>query len=78
MLNDLSKWFYKQDKLIQIILLFVPVLNWILELAIRWNSYFKKGGTVRLVCSVICIVGGIVFGWLDVVWLLLFDHLLFE
>ena len=78
MLNDLSKWFYKQDKLIQVILLFVPVLNWILELAIRWNSYFKKGGIIRLVCSILCIPGGVLFGWVDVVWLLLFDHLLFE
>ena len=77
MLNDISKWFYKQNKLIQLILLLIPVVNWVLEFAIRWNAYFKKGGIIRLVCAVICIFGGLVFGWVDLIWLLLFDHLLF-
>lgn len=57
----------------QIILLLIPGVNWITEILVRWSTYLKKGGLVRLiVCILVTIPSGIVFGWIDLVWILLF------
>ena len=67
-------WFNKQSRLVQIILLLIPGVNWITEILVRWSTYLKKGGLVRLiVCILVTIPSGIVFGWIDLVWILLFQ-----
>lgn len=71
-------WFNKQSRLVQIILLLIPGVNWITEILIRWSTYLKKGGTVRLIISIIVTIFGLVFGWIDLVWLLLFNKLLLQ
>ena len=59
----------------QIILLLIPGVNWITEILVRWSTYLKKGGLIRLVvCILVTIPSGIVFGWIDLVWILLFKH----
>ena len=66
-------WFNKQSRLVQLILLLIPPINWIVELVIRWSTWMKKGGIVRLIVCILCIPGGgILFGWIDFVWVLLF------
>ena len=77
MLKDLSKWFYKQNKLIQLVLLFIPFVNWVMEIALRWTAYKKHGGLFTLAFALISIFTFGFLGWLDLVWLILFDHLLF-
>lgn len=71
-------WFNKQSRLVQIILLLIPGVNWITEILVRWSTYLKKGGTVRLIVSIIVTIFGVVFGWIDLVWLLLFNKLLLQ
>lgn len=71
-------WFNKQSRLVQIILLLIPGVNWITEILVRWSTYLKKGGTVRLIISIIVTIFGLVFGWIDLVWLLLFNKLLLQ
>ena len=39
-------WFNKQSRLVQIILLLIPFVNWAVEIIVRWSTYMKKGGTV--------------------------------
>ena len=73
----MAKWFYKQSFLVQLILLLIPGVNWIIEIAVRWSAYFKTGNILTLVFAIITIPFGIVFGWVDVVWLLVTGHLLF-
>ena len=73
----MAKWFYKQSFLVQLILLLIPGVNWIVEIAVRWSAYFKTGNILTLVFAIITIPFGIVFGWVDVVWLLVTGHLLF-
>jgi len=66
-------WFNKQSRLVQILLLLIPVVNWITEIVVRWSTYLKKGGLIRLViCILVTIPSGIAFGWIDLVWVLLF------
>ena len=71
-------WFNKQSRLVQIILLLIPGVNWITEILVRWSNYLKKGGTERLIISIIVTIFGLVFGWIDLVWVLLYKKLLLQ
>ncbi len=73
----MAKWFYKQNFLVQLLLLLVPVVNWIVEVCVRWSAFFQRKRLLTLICAIIAIPGGLLFGWLDLIWLLLFRHLLF-
>ena len=69
-------WFNKQSRLVQLLLLAIPGLNWVTEIVVRWSTWLKKGGLLRLlICILVTIPGGIVFGWVDLVWVLLFKKL---
>ena len=75
----MNVWFHKQNKLVQVLLLLIPVVNYIVEILVRWSAFFKKGGLIRLiVCIIVTIPSGIIIGWLDAIWTLLFNKLLFE
>ena len=72
-------WFNKQSRLVQLLLLLIPFFNWMTEIVVRWTTYFKKGGLVRLIiCVLVTIPSGIAFGWIDFVWVLLFKKLLLQ
>lgn len=73
----MAKWFYKQSKLVQLLLLLIPGVNWVLEIAIRWSAYLSRPRLLTLVFAIVATLSFGVFGWIDLVWLLLFDHLLF-
>ena len=75
----MNTWFHKQNKLIQVLLLIIPFINWIMEILVRWSSWLKKGGVLRLiVCIIVTIPSGIIIGWLDAIWTLLFNKLVCE
>lgn len=74
----MAKWFYKQSFLVQLILLLIPGVNWVIEIGVRWSAYFKTNNIITLIFAIlVTIPSGIVIGWVDLVWLLLFRHLLF-
>ena len=72
-------WFNKLPRLVQIILLLIPGVNWVVEIVVRWSTWLKKGGVLRLViCIIVTIPSGIIVGWLDMIWCLLFKKLCFQ
>ena len=71
-------WFNKQSRLAQILLLLIPFVNWIVELYVRWTSWAKQGGPLRFVAALFVTIFGMVFGWLDLIWVLLFKRLLLQ
>ena len=71
-------WFNKLPRLVQIILLLIPGVNWIVEIVVRWGTFIKQGGTVRLLICLLVTIFGIVVGWLDAIWCLIFKKLLFQ
>lgn len=71
-------WFNRQSRLVQLILLLIPGVNWITEIIVRWSTFLKKGGFIRLVVSIIVTVFGLVFGWIDLIWVLLFKKLILQ
>ena len=50
------KWFNKQSRLVQILLLLIPGVNWATEIIVRWTTYMKKGGLIRLIISIITMI----------------------
>ena len=76
MAKTFEKSFEKLPKLIQIILLFIPVVNWVTEVLVRWSHALrKKSGLKYIIAFLVTIPSGIIIGWLDAVWCLLFGHL---
>lgn len=72
-----AKWFYSQNLLVKLILLLIPGLNWIVEILIRWSAFLSRPRLLTLVFAVLATVSVGVLGWVDLVCLLLFNHLLF-
>lgn len=71
-------WFNQQSKVVQVILLLIPFVNWIVEVVVRWSTFSKKGGLVRLIVCLVVTIGGTIIGWLDAIWVLLFNRLVLQ
>ncbi len=69
------KWFNPQSRLVQLILLLIPVVNWIVEIFVRVTAVLEKPNLGNLLGLIFGIIIPI-FGWIDLVWVLLFNHLL--
>lgn len=76
-MENFAKWFYKQSLLVKVLLLLIPVVNWFVEVLVRWSAWMKTKDLITLVVAVVVTFGGVIIGWLDIIWLLLFGHLLF-
>ena len=44
----MEKWFEKQSRLVQIILLLIPGVNWVVEVLVRWSHALRKGSLFPL------------------------------
>ncbi len=73
----MAVWFNRQSRLVQILLLLIPGVNWVVEILIRWSAFFKTKSGLTLVFAILVTFFGLAIGWLDVVWCLLFKHLIF-
>ena len=71
-----DKWFNKQSRLVQILLLLIPFVNWIVELLVRWSLALRTKNIIHIVIAVLIVIVGMPFGWLDLIWVLLFNHML--
>lgn len=71
-------WFNRQNRIIQIILLLIPMVNWGVEVAVRWETFFRKGGIIRFIICLVVTVGGCFVGWLDLIWVILFKKLFWQ
>ena len=73
-----DKWFNSQSRLLQIILLVIPLVGWVVELLVRLSVMLRTKSVLHIVVFVIfCVVG---WGWIlnivDLVYLLLKGHLI--
>ena len=73
----MAKWFNKQSRLAQIILLLIPFVNWIVEILVRWSAFLKTKNVITLISAIVVTFFGVFIGWLDCIWCLLFKHLIF-
>ncbi len=68
-------WFNKQSRLIQILLLLIPGINWITEIVVRVTAVIQKPTTENIIGVILAVIVGFAFGWLDLIWVLVFNHL---
>ena len=73
----MARWFNSQSRLVQIILLIIPVVNWIVEVCVRWSAFLKNKSIITLITAIIVTFLGVFVGWLDAIWCLLFKHMIF-
>ena len=71
-------WFNKQSRLVQLLLLLIPGVNWITEILVRWGTWLKKPNPVRLAVCLIVTIFGMPFAWIDFVWVLLYKKLILQ
>ncbi len=74
-----DKWFYKQSKLVQIILLLIPFVNWIVEILVRVSIASKEGGLLNWLVFLFFLIFGIswVVELIDILAVVLTGKLLF-
>ena len=73
----LYKEFNKLPRLVQILLLIIPFVNWLTEVVVRWSYVLNKKSTINLIVAVLVTVFGVFWGFVDVLWCLFFKHLTF-
>lgn len=73
----MKRWFNSLPRLVQLILLLIPVCNWFFEITVRWSNFFEKKSLFSLIIAILVTFCGLAFGWVDFVWVLLFKHLIF-
>ena len=71
----MAKKFQKLPRLVQILLLLIPGVNWITEIVVRVSALFEKPDLRNILGAILALVFGLILGWLDLVWCLLFKHL---
>lgn len=71
------KWFNKQSRLVQLILLLIPGVNYIVEIVVRVSAIFHKFNLSHLIGLIFGIFIPVINGWIDLIWVLLFKHLIF-
>ena len=43
----MEKWFEKQSRIVQLILLLIPGVNWVVEVLVRWSHALRKGSLFK-------------------------------
>ncbi len=73
----MAKKFFGLPRVVQIILLILPIVGYIVELVVRWSAVIEKFTILNLVAALIyTFLGwGIVLQIIDIIWILLFKHL---
>ena len=72
----MAKKFQKLPRLVQFLLLLIPGVNWVTEIVVRVSAVFEKCTARNVIGLIIAIFIGFVFGWVDLIWVLLFKHLI--
>ena len=75
--KNMAKSFQSLPRLVQFILLLIPGVNWIVEILVRVSAVFEKASLRNIIGLILGVFLGFVFGWVDLIWVLLFKHLVF-
>jgi len=73
----MAKKFQNLSRLVQFILLLIPGVNWIVEIVVRVSAVFEKATLKNILGAIFAVVFGVIIGWIDCIWVLLFKHLCF-
>lgn len=69
--------FKKLPKVVQIILLLIPGVNWITEVVVRVSAFLHGKSNEQLIVLIFAILPtGVLLGWIDLAWCLLYNKLI--
>ena len=72
----MAKKFFGLPRLVQILILLIPLVNWVVELIIRWSAVIEKPSIKHIVVAILFTI----FGWgyvlriVDILWVLFTKH----
>lgn len=66
-----DKGFKKLSRLVQIILLLIPGVNFITGLLVRLSAVLRKANLVNVLGLILLVCSVGFLGWLDIIWVLL-------
>lgn len=69
------KWFNSLPRLVQLVLLLIPGVNWVVEVIVRVTALIEKPNLNHLLGFIFGLCIPCIAGWIDFVWCLLFKHL---
>ena len=72
----MAKAFQKLSRLVQVLLLLIPVVNWVTEVVVRVSAVLERPDSRNVLGLIIAIFVGFFFGWVDLVWVILFNRLI--
>ena len=72
----MAKWFNCLPRLLQMLLLLIPGVNWVIEVLVRWDNAINRKSVLRVIIALVVTIFGLVFGWLDFFWCLFFHHMI--
>lgn len=54
------------SKIVRVVLLVIPFVNWVIELVLRWEHFLGKKDVGSLIVALVATCGfGFVLGWID-------------
>ncbi len=70
--------FKKLPRLVQILLLLIPGVNWITEVLVRGSAALHGKAVQQIVVLILAIIPitGMILGWADLIWCLLYKRLI--
>lgn len=73
-----DKWFNSQSRLLQVILLIIPIVGWVVEVLVRLSVMLRTKSLVHIVVFILFLLVG--WGWvlnlIDIIYLALSGHLI--
>ena len=73
-----DKWFNKQSRLVQVILLLIPFVGWVVELGVRLSVALRKKSLIHTLVFILFLLVG--WGWVlnlvDLIYLVMKGHLI--
>jgi len=72
----MGKAFQRLPRLVQLLLLLIPFVNWITEIVVRISTLIEKPDLHNIIGIILVILLGLPLGWIDFIWVLLFKHLI--
>ena len=74
----IRKAFGSLNKIIRVLLLLFPIINWIVEIVLRLDLFISKKNLKSLVLFILSLFFGVIMGWIDCVMNLLGNSLFLE
>jgi hypothetical protein len=63
----MAKSFNSLPRLVQIILLFIPFVNWVVEIIVRWSDALNRGSIIRLLIAILVTTTCVFFDIFDAI-----------